>query len=183
MIALKSAWEVFLLFLIPVGGGIPGGVLLARTRGIAWPIMMLLYFISDVVLACVFEPLMKTFIFIGRHVSFLGRFIDLMRKTVRKSASYYGTKTGPIALVMISFGVDPMTGRAAARAAGHGFVTGWLIAITGDMIYFTLLMVSTLWLSDVLGDGNLAMTIILVLMIGIPWAIRRIRKALSPNPQ
>jgi hypothetical protein len=39
-----------------------------------------------------------------------------------------------------------MTGRAAAKAAGHGFLPGWAIAITGDMIYFVVLMASTLWL-------------------------------------
>ena len=28
---------VLMLFLIPIGGGIPAGVLLARDHGLAWP--------------------------------------------------------------------------------------------------------------------------------------------------
>jgi hypothetical protein len=29
---------VLMLFLLPVGGGIPAGVLLARAKGFAWPL-------------------------------------------------------------------------------------------------------------------------------------------------
>ena len=43
----KGAREVLWLFLVPVGGGIPGGVLLAQKRGLTWPVMMILYFISS----------------------------------------------------------------------------------------------------------------------------------------
>jgi hypothetical protein len=89
--------------------------------------------------------------------------------------AHYGNRTGPLALVLISFGVDPMTGRAAARSAGHGFVTGWLIAITGDMFFFSLLMISTLWLNNILGDGTLTMFIILGVMIGWPYVFRKIK--------
>jgi len=35
-----GAWGVFLLFLVPVGGGIPAGVLLARARGLSVLVMM-----------------------------------------------------------------------------------------------------------------------------------------------
>ena len=116
---------VLTLFLIPVGGGIPAGVLLARARGIGWPAMELLYFISD---------------------------------------------------VLIAFGVDPMTGRTAAHAAGHGFLSGWTLAITGDMMYFTVIMVSTLWLNSVLGDGTKTMVIILIAMFAVPELIKRWRE-------
>ena len=30
-------WPVLTLFLVPAGGGIPPGVLLAKSRGIPWP--------------------------------------------------------------------------------------------------------------------------------------------------
>jgi hypothetical protein len=51
-------YEVFLLFLIPIGGGIPAGVILASNKGISRPIMILLYASADVVLARIFEPVM-----------------------------------------------------------------------------------------------------------------------------
>lgn len=180
--SLADAWKVLLLFLIPIGGGIPAGVLAARSYGIGWPVMSILYFISDVILACLFEPLLKLFIVVARRVSFLARFGESFKKTLQKTAAHYGTQTGPLALVMISFGADPMTGRAAAVAAGHGFVTGWLIAITGDMIYFVVIMASTLWLNDYLGDGTWTMLIILVFMMGLPVLIRRIRKGRQTQP-
>ncbi len=166
-----------MLFLIPVGGGIPGGVLLAKSRGLPWPSMMGLYFISDVILACLFEPLLKLIIRAGRVFPFLNKLSGEFKKILLQTSAKYGKSTGPLMLVYIAFSVDPMTGRAAAGAAGHGFLSGWLIAIMGDMIYFSVLMVSTLWLNQVLGDGTLTMLIIFALFFGIPILVRRLRKA------
>jgi hypothetical protein len=173
---MKDLWAVLMLFLIPIGGGIPAGVLLAKSRGISWPVMMILYAISDVILAFTFEPILKILIRYGKSRPSWARFHAAMKKSVDRSISHYGTKSGPLALVLIAFGVDPMTGRAAAHAAGHGFVSGWLLAITGDMIYFTVLMVCTLWLKAVLGDGTAVMMIILFAMILAPVIIRRVRE-------
>lgn len=172
-----------MLFAIPIGGGIPAGVLLASQKAIAWPFMMFLYFLSDVALACVFEPLLMLFIAAGRRVSFLARIAEAFRRTVQLTTAHYGEHKGPIALIMIAFGVDPMTGRAAAIAAGHGFITGWMIAIAGDMIYFTVIMVSTLWLKDLLGDGTATMLIILALMIVLPVIVRRLRGKSTSRPE
>ena len=162
-----------MLFLIPVGAGIPGGVLVAHKHGIGWPVMEFLYFVSDVILACAFEPLMHLMIAAGRRVAFLARVTDALRRSMNKTAALYGSTGGPFTLIMIAFGVDPMTGRAAAAAAGHGFVSGWAIAIAGDMLYFTVIMVSTLWLGSILGDGSTTTMIILVLMFVVPLLFRR----------
>jgi hypothetical protein len=143
--------------------------------------MMILYFISDVILAITFEPILRLLIKLGRHISFLSRLSVAFKKMVDKSIAHYGNKTGPLALIMIAFTVDPMTGRAAAIAAGHGFVTGWMVAIAGDMIYFTLLMVSTLWLNSVLGDGTWTVIIILLVMMIVPVVIRKLRSLQKKN--
>ncbi|MBS1984609.1 MAG: hypothetical protein JST16_10600 [Bdellovibrionales bacterium] len=180
--SLVDAWEVLVLFLIPVGGGIPAGVVLAQKRGLVWPLMMILYFISDVILACVLEPVLKLLIAAGRNRPWVMRLAEGFKLAVKRSTAHYGTSTGPLALILIAFGVDPMTGRAAAAAAGHGFVTGWLIAITGDMIFFTLLMVSTLWLNSILGDGTLTTIIILAVMIALPALVRRVRARFGRHP-
>lgn len=168
-----NLWDVFLLFLIPIGGGIPAGVLLAQSRGIFWPIVMMLYFISDVILALAFEPVMILFVKLGKKIQFIARISEIMKQMIQKTIEHYGNSSSVFALIMIAFGVDPMTGRAVAMAAGHGFIGGWLIAIAGDMIYFTLIMVSTLWLKNVLGDGTWTMLIILAIMMVIPSIIRR----------
>jgi hypothetical protein len=181
--SISSMWEVFVLFAIPVGGGIPGGVLLAKSRNLGWPIMMILYFFSDVALAFVFEPLMLLVIAGAKRSPAVNRMRLAMRNYLDKTMSRYGAKLGPRALIMLSFGVDPMTGRAASVAAGHGFLIGWLLAITGDMIFFTLLMASTLWLNGILGDGTAATIIILVVMMIVPNLLRRFHeRRLTPKP-
>lgn len=177
----KNAWDVFMLFAIPIGGGIPAGVVLAKSRGLTWPFMMALYFLSDVALACVFEPLMLGVIAAGKRYVFLGRFNEAMRHSMNRSILRYGTTLGPLSLVMIAFGVDPMTGRAVAKASGHDFVTGWLIAIAGDMIYFTMLMVSTIWLNNALGDGTWTTVVMLGVMFILPPIFQRLRKR-QPDP-
>ena len=152
----SDALKVLTLFLIPIGGGIPAGVLLAKTRGLTWPITTVLYFISDCFLACAFEPLMHLFIKFAKNSPVLTRLTESYKASLKASLAKTGFKHGlspsPFSLIILSFGVDPMTGRSAAKAAGHGFFAGWAIAICGDMIYFALIMVSTLLLNDVLGD-------------------------------
>ena len=172
---LQNSWDVLLLFLIPIGGGIPGGVLLGKARGLAWPVMMVLYLISDMILACVFEPLMLGIIRLTRRSKKWTRFFALMREATQRRIASYGVRPSVLTLVVIAFGVDPMTGRAAAKAAGHGFLSGWLIAITGDMFYFSVIMVCTLWLKEYLGDGTMATLIVLVAMMVLPSFFGRLR--------
>ena len=95
---------------------------------------------------------------------------------VKKTLEHYGNNSGVFALIFIAFGVDPMTGRAVAVAAGHGFITGWMIAIAGDMMYFSVLMISTLWLNSIIGDGTKTMLIIFALMFALPMITRRWQK-------
>lgn len=171
---------VLMLFLIPVGGGIPAGVLLARTKGLAWPVAAGLYFISDVMLAFAFEPVLRLFVALGKKVPFLARVAAAMKTMMDKTASHYGgVGAGPFTLVMIAFGVDPMTGRAAAMAAGHGFVAGWAIAIAGDMLYYGVIAYSTLRLNAYFKDPNTTMMIVLVGMIFVPILARRVKLAYS----
>jgi len=167
---------VLMLFLIPVGGGIPAGVLLARSHGIIWPVTAGLYLISDVILAFLFEPVLRLMIMAGRKTQFVARFIHALRLAIHRTTAQYGG-AGPFTLVMIAFGADPMTGRAAAAAAGHGFISGWTIAIAGDMIYFGVVMASTLRLNSILGDPNRTMWIILGAMFILPVLIRRLKTA------
>ncbi len=170
-----------MLFLIPIGGGIPAGVLRARSLTIDWPGMLVLYFISDVILACAFEPMMKLILFLGKDSPFFARFREAMNRSIKMTTPHYGSAMGPLALILVAFGVDPMTGRAVSKAAGHGFITGWALAIAGDMLYFTVLMISTLWLNNILGDGTWTTIIIIGLMIVVPPLIRRLRGRKPPS--
>lgn len=166
--------SVLTLFLIPVGGGIPPGVLLAHSRGIGWPAMTFLYFVSDVILALLFEPLLRLLIAAGRTRPALARATQAARESMRRTADHFGgTGAGPFMLVMIAFGVDPMTGRTAAAVAGHGFVAGWAIAIAGDMLYFLAVAAATLKLNSWVKDPNTTSVVILIAMFAVPWLIRR----------
>jgi hypothetical protein len=178
-----EGWQgVLLLFLVPVGGGIPAGVLMAHARGIGWPAMMALYFVSDVILACVFEPMMRGLAALARSVPALRRAAGAFRDSARHQAAQFGNTGSALALVLVSFGVDPMTGRTAAAAAGHGFVPGWAIAITGDMFYFALLLATTLWVGSEVGDDRITIVIMLVVMFVLPSLLKRLRGAAAAAP-
>lgn len=173
---VSNAWDVLRLFLIPIGGGIPAGVVLAQRHGLSWLVMCVLYLISDIVLACVFEPLMLIFIYQSQRRPWLARFRQVLAQSTGKTVARYGLSPGRFALVMITFGTDPMTGRSVAKAVGHGFLVGWTLTIIGDMLYFLVIMASTVWLNDLLGDGTLAVVIIMVAMIAVPALIRKLKK-------
>jgi hypothetical protein len=172
---------VLMLFLLPIGGGIPAGVLLAHSKGLAWPVTAGLYFVSDVILALALEPILRLLVMWGRKVQFLARLGAAMRASMARSAGYVsGTGLGPFTLILISFGVDPMTGRATALAAGHGFVTGWCFAIAGDMLYFTVIALTTLRLNAYFRNPNTTMFIVLGTMIVLPVLVRYFRSGMRP---
>lgn len=173
---LSQYWKVLLLFFFPIGGGIPGGVMLAKSFKIAWPIMMVLYFISDLILAIVFEPIMHWLFRVGKNIPAIAQTGQIMKELTLKTIESYGQHLGPLALIIFTFTADPMSGRAATSVVGYGFFLGWTLTIIGDMLYFSLIMASTLWLNNLIGDrGGWTTGIILVLMIVIPMIIKKVR--------
>jgi hypothetical protein len=73
-----------------------------------------------------------------------------------------------------------MTGRAAALAAGHGFLTGWAFAITGDMLYYAVIALTTLRLNSYFRNPNTTVLVVLGAMIAVPMLVRRFRPAPRP---
>ena len=174
---------VLLLFLLPVGGGIPAGVLLARAKGLAWPMTAGLYFVSDVLLALAFEPILRLVAAWGGKVPFLARFRAAMKAAMARSVAHVSGGAGPFALVMIAFGVDPMTGRASALAAGHGFLAGWALAIAGDMLYYAVISLTTLRLNSYFRNPNTTILVVLGAMMVVPILVRSCRPRRPPSPQ
>lgn len=176
--------DVLKLFLLPVGGGIPAGVLLAQAKGVAWPITTGLYLVSDVVLAIAFEPVLRLLAAVAGKVPFLARFSAALKAATARSVVHFsGTSAGPLALVMVAFGVDPMTGRATALAAGHGFLAGWAFAIAGDMLYFAVIALTTLRLNSYFRDPNTTMLIVLGAMFAVPTLVRYFRSPQAHHKQ
>lgn len=168
---------VFSLFLIPIGGGIPAGVLLARAKGLPWGLTAGLYLASDIVLAFAFEPILRLAFRLGRRVPALIRFGQAYREAQRLlAARYQRTGAGPLSLLAISFGVDPMTGRAAALANGHGFAVGWAFAIAGDLLYYAVVAATTLQLSRWIRYPEATVVVMLMGMLLVPELVRRFRR-------
>jgi hypothetical protein len=177
-------FSVLKLFLLPVGGGIPAGVLLARDHGLAWPITAGLYLISDIALAIFFEPILRLLATVVARVPRLARLGAALKVAMARSAAHIsGTGTGPLALIIIAFGVDPMTGRATALAAGHGFIAGWAFAIAGDLLYFAVIALTTLRLNSYFKDPNTTMLVVLAAMFALPILVRYVRSRLRPQKQ
>ena len=169
---------VLLLFLLPVGGGIPAGVLLAQAKGLPWPLTAGLYLLSDVLLALAFEPLLRGLVALGRRSATLARLGLALRAAWQQNIARYSRRgAGPVALIGIAFGVDPMTGRGAALAAGHGFLAGWSFAIAGDMLYYAVVALATLRLNAWVKNPEATVGAVLLAMVVVPLLVGRIRAA------
>jgi hypothetical protein len=68
-----------------------------------------------------------------------------------------------------------MTGRTAALAAGHGFLTGWAFAIAGDMLYYAVVALTTLQLNAYVRNPNVTVFVVLGGMIAVPMLVRAVR--------
>ena len=103
-----------------------------------------------------------------------------MSKAIASNSAYFvRTGAGPITLIMISFGVDPITGRATALAAGHGIVAGLCFAIAGDMLYYAVLALTTLRLNSYTSDPNITILVVLATMALAPMLVRYFRSKLT----
>jgi hypothetical protein len=167
-------WGAFLLFLMPIGGGIPMGVLMGRDAGVS-PLMLAgMYFVSDIFMAVTHEPMFWVMAWLARVFPPLGKVRDFFARASHGAGLRDEGARGPLGLILFSFTVDPISGRGAAAAAGHGFIMGWAFAIAGDMIYFAVLMAATLWLSGILGgDEHTTVGVVLLSVWGLSWYIRR----------
>jgi len=169
----SGAWGAFLLFLIPIGGGIPLGVIMGRDAGLSPLTMSGMYFVSDIVMALTHEPLFWLLGWLASVSPGIARIRELFRKASQAAGLNDAGAHGPLGLILFSFTIDPISGRGAAAAAGHGFIMGWAFAIAGDMIYFGVLMAATLWLSGMFGDDRTTVGVVLLAVWGLSWFIRR----------
>lgn len=178
-----GAWGAFLLFLIPIGGGIPLGVIMGRDAGLSPLTMSGMYLVSDIFMAVTHEPFFWLLGWLASSVPVLGKVRDFFRKASNSAGLKDEGARGPLGLILFSFTVDPISGRGAAAAAGHGFMAGWSFAIAGDMIYFAVLMAATLWLSGMFGDDRMTVGVVLLSVWGLSMFIRhRQRRVTAPVP-
>ena len=164
-----------LLFCVPGGMGVPPGVLLAKQDGIGPAMTTLLYFLSDVLVAVfVFEPMLRGLATLARRRQRLAR----MRAAYAAALGRFmprGSAAGPGGIVFTGFGMGPPFGRALGALVGYGPVVGWLLAIAGDMAFFLIGLVSTLWFNGVFGDQRTAALAGIGVMVLVTIAVHRLR--------
>jgi len=170
---------VLLMFVLPLAAGIPFGVVMARDAGLSPLTTAGLYLGSDLLLAVTAEPLLVLLRWAGKRVAFLGQLGHVFARATQSVGLSEGRVHGPLGLILFSFSISPTTGRAAAAAAGHGFVSGWTLAIIGDMLFFGMLMATTLWITSVFGDSRQTVGAIAIGAWVLPLVIRRLRRASS----
>jgi hypothetical protein len=178
-----GAMGVFLIFVTQIGLGIPSGVLRARDAGINPVITAGLYAGSDVILALTVEPMLILLRWLGARVAFIAALGTKLARFSGATGLNDGKVRGPLGLILFSFAVAPAPARAASETAGHGFISGWTLAIIGDMLYFTMIMASTLWVASIVGDDRLTVGAVLIAAWVLPMLIRRMRRgSASPQP-
>jgi len=84
--------------------------------------------------------------------------------------------TAPVDIALTVFGIGVPFGRALAAGAGFGLVSSWLFTIAGDMAYFGLGMVSTLWFDGLFGDPRTAAFAGVAVMLVVPSLIHHWQK-------
>jgi len=172
-----GAFGVFLIFATQIGAGIPFGVLLGTQAGLSPLYLAGLYLLSDVLLAVVTEPLLMALRWLSPRVAFIGALGKRLSKLSGAAGLSQGRVKGPLGLVLFSFVFAPAPARAASEAAGHGVLSGWTLAIIGDMLYFGVIMGSTLAVISIFGDSNrLVIAPIIVVAWLLPMAVQRLRR-------
>jgi hypothetical protein len=182
---------VFLLFWAPVGPGIPAGVLLARHIPLNPALTFGLYAVSDVLAAFVCHPLFVGFKHLARRVPAVRTAGQRMMKlamlgTPAVHAEARGMPASrPAALfrvATIGFGVDVYTAGAVATGLDVPRVLRWACAIAGDLVWFAILLGTSVVAASVADDDRVVGGVVLVAMLVIPSVARRIFPALRPPP-
>jgi hypothetical protein len=175
---------VLTLFFAPVGPGVPAGVLLARHIPLHPGLTFGLYALSDVIAAIICHPV---FVLLRRHarhvkpIRWLGRrLLSVAMIGVPKSEP----ATVPLALSRIAtvgFGVDVYTAGMLAVGLPIPRLPGWASAIAGDLIWFGLLLGTTIVAASIADDDRFIAVVMIVAMIAIPRIARRFVPALRPD--
>jgi hypothetical protein len=165
---------VLILFCVPGGVGVPPGVLLAKQGGLGPMMTTNLYFLSDVLMACVFEPMLRALAANLRRRERLDRMRDAYAATLARMLPG-GSLAGPGGIVLTGFGMGLPFGRALSALGGYGLVGGWLLTIAGDSLYFLIGLVSTLWFGGMFGDQRMAALAGIAVMVVVAVAVHRLR--------
>jgi hypothetical protein len=177
---------VFALFWAPVGPGIPAGVLLAQHLRIAPVLTFGLYLLSDLFAVVLLNPVYSflraqaqrnpTVRNVGRRmlaVAMIG-----MRRPNPNEVRRSLLAPALLRVGTVGFGVDIYTAGALATGLPIPRLAGWAAAMAGDLVWFTILLGSTIAAARVFDDEGVVAAVVLVITLVGPSILRRIFPAL-----
>jgi hypothetical protein len=182
---------VFALFWAPVGPGIPAGVLLARHVPLSPVVTFGLYAASDVLAAVVLNPVFMGLRRWARHVPAVHRAgqkflrFAMMGTPAARPAESGASSTRAAELfrvATIGFGVDVYTAGAVATGLPVPRMLRWACAIAGDLVWFAILLGTSIAAASVADDDRVVGVVVLIAMLVIPSIARRIFPSLRPPP-
>jgi hypothetical protein len=177
---------VFALFWAPVGPGIPAGVLLARHIPLHPTLTFGLYTLSDVLAAMVCHPIFTLMRRHGRRlkpIRWLGRRILALAMLGVRAPEADASRGAPLApalsrIATVGFGADIYTAGMLATGLTVPRLPAWAAAIAGDLVWFALLLVTSLAAASIADDDRVIGLAMIVAMILIPRLARRFVPAL-----
>jgi hypothetical protein len=180
------AMLVFALFWSPVGPGIPAGVLLARHIPLSPPITFALYAASDLLGALVCYPLftalrrharrVRALHWIGTRMLRLAMLGTRAPRAAEVQAELGRRGVGPalFRIATVGFGVDVYSAGMVATGLPVPRALGWGSAIAGDLVWFALLLGTSMAAGAAVDDDRVVALVVLVAMFVIPALARRV---------
>ncbi len=169
---------VFALFFAPVGPGIPAGVLLARHVPLHPAVTFGLYAVSDLLGALVCAPLFTVLRRHGRKVKaihWLGRrFLTAAMLGVPQGRAGERPVDTLLRVATVGFGVDVYSGGLVATGLPIPRLVGWASAIAGDLVWFALLLATSIATASVIDDDRVIGLVVIVAMLVLPRLARRV---------
>lgn len=186
-----AAMLVFALFWAPVGPGIPAGLLLARHAGLNPALTFGLYALSDTLGACVCHPLYSLLRRAAGRVPALravGRRVIKLALIGATPPRAEDLKTGgrgalPVLFRIgsIGFGLDLYSAGILVAGLPVPRLAGWAAAIAGDLIWFAILLATSIATAQVTEHDGVQLVVMVVVMLLVPRLAKRLIPALQED--
>jgi hypothetical protein len=166
---------VLALFFVPIGAGIPVGVLLARHVPLHPLVTFGLYVVSDMGAALVCHPI---FAWLRRRA----RAVPRLRRAGQRvlGVAMLGIPRDDVGswpalsrIATVGFGVDVYTAGLLATGLAVPRIPGWASAIAGDCVWFAVILTTSLAAGSVTDDDRLVLLAMVVAMIVVTRVSRR----------